>query len=300
MKKVSIVGILMLSLLWLSACESTTALMAYEKASEKTQAIEKGSTHISSLIELPKDQSEEPITFSLEGDYRDFHEKGIYKGHFEIGGLGQDFTFYQVSPETQYLHLDLIGKYINLSKAQDKGLKVDKERMAQEDVFVTFVTKVQGIWHALLAEENVMRGEKVLIENPDGDVKATKYTINLSEAQRLEVIQKIVSYYKQEREMFEPAFAERFQMTRDDWREMANKVMTEWTLSTFSVKAYVDYDDYIISEAINMTFSTEEGDLAMTLKTSNYHINQEVDLVYPEISDDQWMDVETLDQEALQ
>jgi|GEM_PF-2075019 len=302
MKKI-LIGLLTLSMLCLLGCQSTKALETYERAAEKTRMIKKGEMSLESTIVLPENMAVEPILFNLEGAYRENYDSGIYTGHFEIGGLGQDFTFYQISPEHQYLYLQLMGKYINLSQLNDKAseapLQEEALKNVQEDVFRTFFSKVSTIWQDLLVEENVMRGEKVLIDNEDGDVKATKYTINLTEAQRLALTEAIKAYYKQEQETFEPEFAARFHMTREAWREKVDEAMKEWLLKDFSVTAYVDYDDYIIDEMVNMTVLTEESYLEMTFSKSQYHINQEVELAFPEIEDDQWLDFETLNQGGL-
>jgi len=48
-----------------------------------------------------------------------------------------------------------------------------------------------------------------------------------------------------------------------------------------------------------MTVLTEESYFEMTFSKSQYHINQEVELAFPEIEDDQWLDFETLNQGGL-
>lgn len=264
----------------LSGCGQTKALDAYKLAMAKTDTIMREENATEGSVRIVTEDTEKEIKYHAEGKYDKESERYISQVYYEYDQLGQDVVYYQENSDTRYLYLSVIGKYIDLSQTFEV-----ETTQAEEDGIQEAFAKLGAEITDLLEDENVFRGENVLIQNEDGEVKATKYTITLKEDQLLEVSQLLIDMVNQNRDVFE-SFGD---MTLDD-------NLQNWRISSFSMISYVDFDDYIISEEIAGTVTNSDMTIQFENKTDLWQINESLSFEFPHVDSNDWIEFETLTQ----
>lgn len=186
------------------------------------------------------------------------------EGYLVIGELGYDFNIYSVDEKyyIETLFLDLKDK---------KYIELDIEEMViggekSEDLFKAFATK----WSEIINEENVMKGEKVLITTDDGEVKSREFTIDLKDEQLKELlvyfieeiekndeymdfIEEGIYFTNEEEKLTEVEQKEKYKVV---FTELKNFIINAKNMKLY-YKAYIDIDGYVVQEDINFSFENE-------------------------------------------
>lgn len=318
MKKVLTLIFAFLLAVSLAGC-STDSLGDYHKAAEKTDQVKMGQTsgEISVLMDFNTDgmtaeQIKELNYFkdmkgSFSAVYDDDSEKGIFRNYLNFGGLGFDFDMFMNGDEA-FIKLPVIGKYMRLSEMQD-SIAMGQEEEAPEFISGETVKALSDKWLELMNKEDVFKGKDIVLTTPDGEVKTTQYTIKLNNEQIKRLIadsadilsldEKLTEFYNQyirkNAEVLEDT-------TLEDMLFDTKKGLEHVTVEDFSYNAYVDIDGYIVNEVVELVFkfdSPEQGNLAgvsYKLDIKNWDLNKEQEFEFPELTDNNTMNMEELDQ----
>lgn len=266
-----------------TGCQSSTALETYEAAVAKTDAITKGATDFEMQFEYQDESVNWPMAFNMSGVFEDSHEKMIYSGNVYFDDLGKDFTFYKEG-DKQYLYLDMLGKYIAVSGDMFESQAESSASLSNSEDLSEFFTEIGGVMTSLLNEENVFKGEKVLMDNPDGEVKATKYTVSLTDAQKSQLMSNIHSVYKKNKEVLLDSLAQNVTVDRETMAEAVEGFLTNAQLEKLSVVSYVDYDGYIITSDVSVGLIREDASVTISWHETHSQIEQDVYLDFPIIT----------------
>ncbi len=314
MKKILIVILAMvLVITMLTAC-NTDNLQEYKKAFEKTEQIKRGQTagEISVKLEFNTDglsaedvkelNNFKDIKASFNTAFDEELGKSIFRNYFNFGGLGYDFDMFFDGDEA-VMKLPVIGKYIKINEI-DSSFNTDAEsysRIISEETMRHITEK----WVGLMKEEDVFKGKDIIITTPDGDVKASEYTITLSNEQIKEMVSESIEIASKD-DKLRKFFNENIVIKDDDIDEdisfdiVLNDIkenIDKFEAENFKYTALVDIDGYIVNE--NLSYSIKSTDEKITLKRADYNqdiknwdINKEQSFNFPVLTEENTFNTE--------
>ncbi len=303
MKKVIAILLTVVLVLSLAAC-NTDNLAEYKKASEKTE--QKTSGQMSGEFSLVMNFETEGMTAeeiknlnyfknmagSFSAVYDKEAEKGIYRNYISLGGLGFDFDMYMNGKE-MFIKLPVVGKYIRLdemNKVKSSKDNYNKEIMSEESL-----KAINEKWIGLMKEEDVFKGEDIILTTPDGEVKTTEYTITLSNEQiktlalesieiasKDECLRKFYDEYIENANEYIRSFDETIEYIKDN--------IDDYDIKNFKYTALVDIDGYIVNENIEISTAVADDGLMLTGIDYNFDIkiwdiNKDQSFDFPELTE---------------
>ncbi|WFA08754.1 hypothetical protein [Tissierella sp. Yu-01] len=306
MKRVILIMITLLLMMTIVGCTQND-LEDYKSAMNKTENMERGKVEVD-IKSTTKYNTEElddetlaildkfdEFSFTTIGRFDRQKKRTINESYVILGDLGYDFNIYGLD-DKHYLELLFVNindkKFIELSENE-----VVIEEDIPEDVFEEFAKK----WNNILMEDNVTKGEKVLITTDDGEVKSREFTIDLKDEQLKELLSYFIDLIK-DNEDFEKFFEDMVhysneeELTNDQKREIydeiisnINKMFLDANEINLYYKAYIDIDGYVVKEDIRFNLrnkETKSGELEsinfeMTNKYTNIEKEQELDFETP-------------------
>ncbi len=303
MKKTLIV-VMMASLMLMAGCQSKD-YGEYKDAMEQTSALERYEEHFRMDLEMDYnlDTIEDQETARKIGDMAEFSIEVISKedktlgfvdseAHIFYGGVGFDADYF-VTEEGSFLSLPFIEKYIRFDsmdmeefKPEDYGLFVSDESLKE----------MQKIWLDTITDDEVFKGEEILVDTPDGKVKTSKYTIEISD----EIFKMFLGEIAQVL-MMDDVFMDNLvnQELPEDFDMMKLfEYIDSATLDTFVQEVYVDIDGYIVKETMKIKAITDDEffkGFDMEIQSELYKINQDMDFNFPQVDDYQIMTFEELE-----
>ncbi|HWQ29673.1 MAG TPA: hypothetical protein VN549_01680, partial [Negativicutes bacterium] len=301
----------------LSAC-SADSLGAYKKAAEKTDQIKRGQTggEFSLTMDFDtKGMTEEEIkkhdyfrevkgSFSVVSDNE--AGKGIYRNYLNLGGIGFDLDMF-VNGDEACVKLPVIGKYMKLDSLQQSEADTQKggksELVSQETL-----DGINGIWLGMLRKDDIFKGKSIVLTTPDGEVKATEYTIKLKDEQiKALAAGSIGLLLKDEKlkENYEKLAAKDIEplkgKTIEELLSDMNKRLDSYNMESFSYTAYVDIDGYIVNERLEFSMKVDnEGEAGVTgvaykLDIKNWDINKEQKFDFPVLTEENTLNPDSMD-----
>lgn len=280
----------------------------YKTAMDKTDNMSKGTVLIEANTKMDfntKDLDDEIINtlekfkeWNLTINSKFDKELGIVKEEEYIvaGDLGYDFNIYELDEK---LYIEPL--FMNLKEKRFIELnpnELSSDTGASEDLFKVFSSK----WSEVLKEDNVMKGEKVLITTDDGEVKSREFTISLNDEQLKELIIYMIEYLEQNEEYIDllegmTYYSEGPELTdvkkeeiyQEIIKSMKELITNAKELNLF-YKAYIDIDNYVVKEDVKFNFengSQDSGELQsivfdMVIQYTNIEKEQELEFEYPE------------------
>jgi len=317
MKRIIIILVCVVTLISLVAC-GRNDLEDFKEAIQKTAEITKGSMAVKSKVEMEFNTdglTEEEIkalnyvknvVMNMNFKYNDEEERVIAKNYLSFGGLGFDLDFY-MDKDKAFIKMPMLGKYIVIS-----DMVMDSEESGSPEEldgsFIAFKKKLEGI----LQEENVFSGKDTIITTQEGEVKATEYNISLKDQQIKNLLGEIMVELSSNKEI-ERNFNKYIEfnmegidtpedITLEGLLEDLDKAISRSTIKDFNYVAFVDIDGYIVKEDIVFEIEfmdTESGkvkDLRYQFSSEQWNINEDQDFDYPELNDDNTLDIESLNQ----
>ena len=297
---------------------SFDSLEGYKDAVEKTEQIQKGRTEGEFSLEMDfntegmtEEQIKELNYFrKMKGSFNAAYDhelgKKIFRYYLNFGGLGFDLDLF-VNGEEMFMKLPVIGKYAKLSKMKEYMTDTQEEDFG----FVDQGTQnaIDEKWLGLLKKEDIFKGKDTILTTPDGEVKVTEYTIRLNDNQIKDLaMYSIDMLSKDERfnESYEKYIKKNFESLKDtspkellsDMKENIKK----YTVESFGYTAYVDIDGYIVSEIVGITLEVDNAEptavtgLSYELNIKNWDINKAQEFDFPELTDENTIDIDNIDQ----
>lgn len=279
----------------LAGCQSKD-YDSYREAMERTAQLERYEEHwrleiateydLASVEDTETRRELEDLThFVIEMvEKRDLGEGLIQaEAHVEYGSLGFDGD-YLVNGEGSYLTLPFIESYIRLDESEANGLDTGEFNLIVEEETLLMI---QQIWLDVITDDEVFRGDEILVDTPDGKVKTTKYTITISDAVFKELLSEVAPVLLAD---------ERFIETLSE-QEMPEEVdLMKWveglasmTLERFQQEIYVDIDGYVVREDLMAKVSSTDEffqGASFEMHSELYSINENLVFDFPEIDEE--------------
>ncbi len=310
MKKKSLIcfGIMLIIMILTVGCKKND-LLDYKNSKEKTSDIKSGK--VAYEFEVVIENKLEGLSQKQINDldyfknivskantvFDDNENKFISRNYYNFGGMGFDVDIYGKDEEF-FIKIPVIGKYIKLdSEKTNKQQNTDQET---ENNIMSDKTlkKINKNWRELLTDEDVFGGKDSVLSTSDGEVKATKYTISLTDKQIKKFISESIDTFAQDQKL-------RQQMKKhikfsDDKKSVKNldKIFKEFKnlikkgkVEEFNYVGYSDLDNYLIKESINISMSFNAvgpGDLKCidySIDIDRWDIGEKQEFDYPIIED---------------
>lgn len=324
MKKLSIV--LILILLFTTACSENT-FEDYQAALSKTENIQRGkvntemglnlSFNTEGLAEedLRQIKSFEQIVYegTTSFDYTGENKQVSSLNLISLGGLGMNFDFF-MNGENMALYIPMLGKYLDLSTSsfESADLNTDQfEAFSNITLSDETLTALEKIWSETFEADEIVKGEKSTMETPEGDVRVVKFTVT-PEKEKLKVFIKKAATVIFEDEQLKEALHSQFSKDVDTmvvWEGSVEEIlksldesMAFWEVEKFEVVDFIDVDGYIVESnvAVGLSFNaTRPGTMKsfqMDFRTRYYEIEKAQDIVFPELTEENSVTIDTLQQ----
>ena len=315
MKK-SIIAIFVLVLAFSFTACNESSLEEYKRASEKTDEIEKGQTsgEFSMITEFNTEgmTAEEikelnyykDMKGSFNVSYDEESGKSIFKNYLNMGGLGFDFEIF-INGDEMYMKLPVVGKYMKLDEIKS-SVNVEQEA---DIISKETIDLIASKWIGLMNEDDVFKGKDIVITTPDGEVKTTEYVIKLNDQQIKSLFKDSTDLLSKDEKLKE--FYIKYIEEASD--ELDNKLFEElivdlnegidnYKVENFIYTAFVDIDGYIVNETIEISISVIEPEekglsgMNYSLDLNNFDINKEQKFDFPELSEDNTLSIEEMDE----
>lgn len=246
----------------ITGCFAGEGFDDYIHAIDKTDLMQKGASRmeievVSAMNErlldkLSLDQRNEiagleHVMLILEDHFDREISKRIMDVYFYQNDLGMDLKLYQLGPEEIYLKIPFMkGTY------RVDGV-VNQTFVTAENVDALFDAIGQQ-WNGMLSSENVFVGERTLIKNEDGEIKATRFTVKPTSSQlsaftkQLEVL--ILDNYDALSQfiMKTNTLNSNGELTEEAYREIVEAVFSSLTIKRYEEVAFMNLDGYIVDE----------------------------------------------------
>jgi len=208
----------------------------------------------------------------------------IYEVFYDDGKLGMDMRLYQPDENQMIMKIPYLSEYYLI----DDTLMKETPEMNLN----AFMAKVGVEWQRMLMADNIFKGEKTLIKNEDGDVKATKYSVKPTQSQLDDFLSKLRVVLIDNKEDLLKALSELNLMNASSqtggsldaasFEQIVNGVFDSMTITGYEEVAYVDMDGYLIDEwiKIELSYSSTEqvsnlfNTQTITIHTERWSIEQ--------------------------
>lgn len=341
-RKAILIIISLLLAVWalIPGCSSKSDYQVYMEASERTEAVVRGKSEMVMNMKLQFNKEGLPegvsgdlemfedMTFELRNEYDKDREESLNKIFIKAKDTGFDAKVYKKS-DVAYIITPLIPKIVVI-----KGEEFVHPDPASEDLekmpalSKESLEDIEKVWNSLYSDDNVSALEKIVMDTPEGRVKATRYDVNITDEQLKPAIRKTMEIV-----LSDSAFMEGMEdMMRTAMKEYADKenirggqsdgddapdqdfsfreafrsnmdAVENSTVKTFSQTAYIDRDNYIIEERLVMDILyhfTEGGTpqtFSMEMVTKNWDLSREQEIYFPEVTAENSVTLEDLEDE---
>lgn len=294
MKKKSIVYLLSIAVLIVSLAGcSSKPYVTYLKAMEKTEAVESGKTKINVDVVSEfdyKNLSAEDISelkkfekISVENITKFESENVNNLTNIKIGDLGYDVEYHKFG-DKEYIYMPMIAKYIEIGE-NDTIMKNPIETLFDDE----FQEKIVEIFKEQINIENTLKGNTIILETAEGQIKTVEYSVVLGKEEIKLLIDKIFEEYKNNE--IEKG------NTKDI--EKIEEFISKIEIESFDYKGYVNKDNYINREVIEILYKTSEAtdivNQKIVVSVEQWDFNEKQDIKELTIPEGMLMNVDELD-----
>lgn len=275
LKQIRLMVLVLLFGLMLSGCMNGADFESYMNAVAKTDGIQKGVSHMEISVEstlnlelmnqLKADEREtfeklKSIQVDLTNRFDLEKKQSILDVYFYYNQLGSDIKIYRPNATEMLLKLPYIDGVFDIREGFDFD-QMDTEKISN------FTKEVASQWNDMLEVENIFVGEKTVIENEDGEVKSTLYTVKPTVAQLDAFMRSLRASVLSHQEELK-TFLEEMNMAGSDvsklddatYEELVNAIFDSITITRYEETAYVDVDGYIIDEKMVIELQYKSGE----------------------------------------
>lgn len=313
---VVITGIFIMAIL--TGCMGGEDYASYLDAVKKTEDIQSGVDKVEVVVQstfnealLQKVDKEDADAFrqlglvkvTLEDRFNHADNQSIYDVFYYSNALGMDFKVFMKGPSEVYLKLPFMSDIYTVGEAF-KGFSEEPEDLS------TFFKGVGLSWSSMLKAENIFIGEKTIITNDDGEVKATKFSVKPTSAQldsflrqlREEILANKETLFTYLKDM-QYSDGEDF-MTESDFETMVDAIFNSMTITRYEETAFVDLDGYIIDEMVTLelkyatseTFNNLFETQTISIHTTRWDIERKQELDFSILENAEIKPIENLNE----
>lgn len=300
MKKISMLMMVMMMIAFMTTgCMGGEGYEDYLDAVDKTDAIQSGASQVEVVVEstfneeiLSELSADERKTieqlktyeFKLENHFNHKENQSIYDIFYYNNNLGMDLKLYQRAEGEMFLKLPFMSAFYEVDDSfQTEGEPFDLE---------AFTAGVSESWTAMLKSENIFVGEKTIVKNEDGEVKATLFSVKPTSAQLDIFMRQLRTEILDNKTVLLDAFNklqnqdEGTALSEEDFDIIVNSLFNSMVIERYEETAYVDLDGYIIDEQIiieieytsNDNFTNIFKHQTITIQTKKWDIEREQEL----------------------
>ncbi len=289
---------------------------AYEEAVAKTETIERAK----SITEMNMSYTfnDEGLSEEVKRQLNNFKDVGFesttsYDSALEatamdlfisLGGMGFSSEFIKVGQEA-VIKMPVLEKYMTLAELQkfneaSNTAPVDYNNMVTAET----IEQIEKDWNDMVLSGQVVRGEKDILETPEGAVRVTKYDISPDP-------QALTAFFRQTADMImnDPQVQDYLEKTQAEASDQGasldlKAILSDWVdqveIAKIQLVDYIDVDGYIVDETINFELQfTDAGPGSMThmtfeLHSKIYEINKDQNIQLPELNENNTLTVDQL------
>ena len=339
-KAIALIIISLLITAWASGCSSKSDYEVYMEAAERTQNVARGKSETNMTMELRFNKEGLPegipdglemfedMAFELRSEYDKEKEESLRNIFVKTKDFGLDAKVY-TKGEVGYVITPLIPKIVVIKGGEfvhPDWTARDIENMPA--LSHESLEAIEKVWKSLYNDDNVSALEKIVLDTPEGSVKATKYEMNLTDEQlkpaiskTMEIVLSDSTFMEGVDDMMRSAMKEHAdkpddtagRTDGDDFPEQgfsfreafrANMDAVEnSTIKTFSQTAFIDRDNYIIEERLSFdilyhfTGAGTPRSFRMEMVKKNWDLNRPQEIYFPEVTAENSITLEELKDE---
>ncbi|MDW7672938.1 MAG: hypothetical protein SCK28_00225 [Bacillota bacterium] len=310
-KNLAILTVLLLLLSSLILGCGVNAWSTYSKAVEKTENMTSGKNSFQLELSYSGDNNlTENLGQLMMEELRletqfDKHQGLFFTDMYaKINGMGVDGKFYQEGSEL-FLVTPLLPKVLVLNTAQQE---LGVEGLPSFDLAPETHLNLADLWRGFITSDDVSSLGNVLLSTADGEVKAKKFTIALTEEQLRPILLESLDLIANDPNIasWDLTYQQELDLSIDLLEAFANveKWLTNGTLVNIDYLAFINRDNYIIEEraAVTIDLSSIEknlGELQINYTINRWHINKEVAIDFPLLTTDNTITLENLSLENV-
>ncbi|OJV63242.1 MAG: hypothetical protein BGO41_11165 [Clostridiales bacterium 38-18] len=300
------IGILLLVIVSLSftGCQYGTDYKDYIEASDRTDQIKKGAVSFdfsmdNQMSELVNNSDDETLkqlgtwlkTIVINGITRfdRDNQSSITELNYKLAGLGNDVTLYQPANDEMYIKLPFDSRWFSLPKAENSD---------QYNAFGTALIAIGSEWAQMMQKENIFIGEKTIIQNEAGDIKATKFTVRPT-AEQLDTFQSKLKVVLQNNvHLLNGMLKEQFsgvEMSDEELGQLISALFDSIEIGKYEEVAYMDMDGYLVDQTIYIEIAYHSSSQMTNLFESQ---KIELHISYFDIEKNQSMDFSEIQKDS--
>lgn len=304
-----------------SGCRSTSDYEAYRQAVHKTANI--NSACVLTKFRMHMDFDGAGLTAEARQNLAMFSEISgtlvkkfdrarqisYVDGHIDVPGMGVDFKIYANKDQiivllpmfTRYLVIDKDDANLFFDKNQNETTDAGKEGSDLSDL----EAKLKNIWNNVVKDNNVKRTGEKLVTTPEGDIRATRYDITLTDAEIKQIARQTVTavlsdeairrhiianwqHYATSSRDEQPTVPE-IEAHLDQLLAFCVEGINQARYESFTVTGMVDRDGYLVQK--NVRFKVTAGDrehftmrMDMDIQVQRWNIEKDISIDFPQIT----------------
>lgn len=209
-------------------------------------------------------------------------------------------------------------KYLKLNAVGDGGFALGDSQFRKE--YEEFSKELAAVWKETVQKE-ILAGEGNTIEStPDGDIKVTQLSLELNDEKTKNILDSLAGLLSKSEIMKKSAIenAEKYAQIEEpdkeskeelvrninDWFDKLPENMKDYkekfSVENLKLTAKIDKDSYIIDEVFEGEIALKlEGEIRIKFntRTTRWNINREVNVNIPEITEEDLIQEESIDEE---
>lgn len=237
------------------------------------------------------------VSVAIDGqyDYKNKRMKQVF--HYNLNGIGFDMTYYQIEDQ-KLLKLPFIDKYIVISDELS-----DEDKANESDDYISpsdeTLEAIDSLWSDTVEKDKVFKEEKDLVETPEGEIKATRYTIEFTGESIKRFVQGIITLIIEDEVFIEDLESEIYKQVEGEitinieaFLSTVSKQVEEATLENIKYAAYVSIDNFIIKETFEAKVLLQEEangrleSIDIGYEGILFDINETQEIELPELTDE--------------
>lgn len=253
------IGMFLIVSVVFTGCQYGTDYKDYIEASDRTDQIKKGAISFdfsmeNQMSEIVNESDDEnlkqmgswlkKIVINGMTHFDSNSQSSITELNYNLGGLGNDVTLYQPSKEEMYIKLPFDSRLFSLPEGQNSD---------QYDAFGKALISIGSEWAQMMQKENIFIGEKTIIQNEAGDIKATKFTVRPTTEQLDTFKSKLKVVLLDNVQLLNEVIKEQFgsvNLTDEELSRMIRALFDTVDISKYEEVAYMDMDGYLVDQTI--------------------------------------------------
>ncbi len=256
----------------------------YMAAVDKTENAESGKVVIDVVIENGFGEASDTETLLVKTVHR-FENRGatsVSDIHYFGGELGMDSSFYRLPDGKAYLKLPYLPYYF-------------EPEVPRETAEISGIAgPLRKAWYALLTADNVFSGKDEVLETDSGEVKAKVYAVKPTSEQLRTFKERVEEMLLTEEETVR-SYVASF-VTPETQVPDIQTVLSHLEIVGYEEKAYVNFDGYLVGEALEIHIRVASSEAFESLLTEQKIV---VKTHYSELGQKQGLSFDAITEETI-